>query len=102
MLSKNAKLWLGFIAVVSLMSLASSCKPSDGGDGVENPPTGKTYTAKGNEGTISGVISYTGTAPEAKKIDTRRRCGLYFEEPEPDDRRVGGQRRQGRQHLRLH
>ncbi len=26
--------------------------------------------AKGNEGTISGTVSYTGAAPEAKKIDT--------------------------------
>ena len=30
MLSKNARLWLGLIAIVSLLSLASSC--SKGGD----------------------------------------------------------------------
>lgn len=71
MLSKHAKLWLGLIAIVSLMSLASSCgskgdeEANDGGT-----EAGKTYAAKGNEGTISGVISYTGTAPEPKKIDT--------------------------------
>jgi len=67
MLSKNAKLWLGLIAVISLLSLASSCKPS-----TEEPPepTEKAYKSKGNEGTISGVVSYTGAAPEAKKIDT--------------------------------
>jgi len=72
MLSKNARLWLGLIAVISLLSLASSCSKG-GGDDVENPTTeggGKTYTAKNNEGTISGVVSYNGTAPENKKIDT--------------------------------
>jgi plastocyanin len=72
MLSKHAKLWLGLIAIVGLMSLASSCGNKGGDDETKDGETdaGKTYTAKGNEGTISGVISYTGTAPEAKKIDT--------------------------------
>ncbi len=71
MLSKNARLWLGFMAMISLLSLASSCKNADVTD--DNTPSdsgGKTYTAKNNEGTISGVVSYNGTAPEAKKIDT--------------------------------
>jgi len=72
MLSKRARLWLGLIAVVSLLSLASSCgnKTDDTGEGKEGGESGKTYTAKGNEGTISGVVAYNGAAPEAKKIDT--------------------------------
>src|SRR5713226_3913521 len=71
MFSKRARLWLGLIAGLSLLSLASSCKPTtetnanDGGT-----TTGKTYASKGDEGTITGKISYTGAAPEAKKIDT--------------------------------
>ena len=71
MLSKHAKLWLGLIAIVSLLSLASSCGKK-GDEEVETGGTeaGKAYTAKGNEGTISGVVSYTGAAPEGKKIDT--------------------------------
>src|SRR5437588_9672891 len=71
MLSKKARLWLGLIAAISLLSLASSC--GGGGTSEENDNSGgggKSYTAKGNEGTISGVVSYTGAAPEAKKIDT--------------------------------
>src|SRR5205814_10348422 len=71
MLSKNTRLWLGLIAITSLLSLASSC--SKGGDEDNTSGTdkaGKTYTAKGNEGTISGVVSYNGTATEGKKIDT--------------------------------
>jgi plastocyanin len=72
MFSKRARLWLGLIAAASLLSLASACgggggeKTGDGGD----KPTGKAYTATGNEGTITGKISFTGAAPEAKKIDT--------------------------------
>src|SRR5262245_11942314 len=71
MLSKHARLWLGLIAIVSLLSLASSCSKKgeeEAETGTES--AGKAYTAKGNEGTISGVVSYTGTAPEPKKIDT--------------------------------
>jgi len=74
MLSKNARLWLGLIAMISLLSLASACHNSGGDEANDNTgPTegaGKTYTAKNNEGTISGVVSYNGTAPENKKIDT--------------------------------
>src|SRR2546423_12491708 len=68
MLSKKAGLWLGLIIAISLLSLASSCKPSvDEEPGTE---TSKVYKATGKEGTISGVIAYNGAAPEAKKIDT--------------------------------
>jgi hypothetical protein len=70
MLSKKARLWLGIIAALSLLSLASSCTPKEGGGDDGEKPEGKTYTAKGTEGTISGVIAYNGTAPEPKKIDT--------------------------------
>lgn len=69
MLSKKARLWLGLIAIASLLSLASSCgnKTEDDTSGNE---TGKTYKATGKEGTISGVVTFNGAAPEAKKIDT--------------------------------
>lgn len=64
-------MWLGLIAALSLLSLASSCggpKTDDNtntGDG-----GGKAYTSKGDEGTVTGRVSYTGAAPEPKKIDT--------------------------------
>jgi len=73
MLSKNARLWLGLLAMVSLLSLASSCSKGGGDDTDNTSPEGgggKALAKKGNEGTISGVVSYNGTAPEAKKIDT--------------------------------
>jgi plastocyanin len=72
MFSKRARMWLGLIAALSLLSLGSSC----GGGTKTNDNTntgdtgGKAYTAKGDEGTITGKVSYTGAAPEAKKIDT--------------------------------
>ena len=72
MLSKRAGLWLGLIATLGLLSLGSSCSNKGGGD--EGAGTGETggaaYASKGDEGTISGTIAYTGTAPENPKIDT--------------------------------
>lgn len=83
MLSKHARLWLGLIAVVSLLSLASSCgnkteteEPGDTG------AAGTPYKSKGNEGTISGVVSYTGAAPEAKKIDTSADAACTAKSPD--------------------
>jgi plastocyanin len=68
MLSKGARFCLGLIAVISLLSLASSC----GGPKTEDTggPETKAFKPKGNEGSITGKISYAGTAPEPKKIDT--------------------------------
>ena len=73
MLSKNARLWLGLIAIISLLSVASSCGKGGGDDVEDGGPTTAGATpppSKGNEGTISGKITYAGTAPEGKKIDT--------------------------------
>src|SRR5258707_5934388 len=72
MFSKRARLWLGLIAAASLLSLAASCsnKPPEGDGGNGGDKTGKAYASKGDEGTITGKISYTGAAPEPKKIDT--------------------------------
>jgi plastocyanin len=70
MFSKRARLWLGLIATLSLLSLASSCGGPKTDDNTNTGDTGKAYTSKGDEGTVSGKVSYTGAAPEAKKIDT--------------------------------
>ena len=69
MLSKHARLCLGLIACLSLLSLASSC----GGPKTEEEsggPAAKAFKPKGNEGSVTGKISYNGAAPEPKKIDT--------------------------------
>jgi len=72
MLSKRAGLWLGLIATLGLLSLGSSCGGKGGGEATEGTgtETGAAYKSKGDEGTISGTIAFTGTAPENPKIDT--------------------------------
>ena len=70
MFSKRARLWLGLIAAISLLSVASSCGGPKTEDNTNTGGYGKAYTSKGDEGTITGKVSYTGAAPEAKKIDT--------------------------------
>jgi plastocyanin len=72
MFSKRARMWLGLVAALSLLSLSSSCggnktdetgTPGDGG--------GKAYASKGDEGTITGKVSYAGAPLEQKPpIDT--------------------------------
>src|SRR5258706_14989286 len=72
MFSKRARLWLGLIAALSLLSLASSCgnktETTDNGGGGDK--SGKAYASKGDEGTITGKVSYTGAPPATKKNDT--------------------------------
>lgn len=72
MFSKRARLWLGLMAATSLLSLASACGGGEKTGGDEKPGDSgvKAYASKGDEGTITGKVSFTGAAPEAKKIDT--------------------------------
>jgi plastocyanin len=70
MFSKRARMGLGLMVALSLLSLASACSKTPEG-GSEGPgEKGKAYASKGDEGSITGKVSYTGAAPEAKKIDT--------------------------------
>jgi len=64
--------WLGLIATLSVLSLASSCGGGNTNEPVDNKSDGggKAYASKNDEGTISGKISYAGTAPAPVKIDT--------------------------------
>jgi len=70
-MNKQTKVWLVLSIVLSLLSLSSACggvkdpapNANGGGVGAAGPYSGAT-------GTIAGVVSYNGTAPAAKKIDT--------------------------------
>jgi len=85
MLSKRARLWLGLIMAISLLSLASSC---GGGTKTDETNDGGTQTAatpppsKGDEGTVTGKVTYTGTAPEPKKIDTSADAACTAKSPD--------------------
>jgi hypothetical protein len=71
---KQIKVWLVLTTILSLLALGASCgKPAtnEGGPAADTSSTaGTPYKAKGDEGTVSGAISFTGTPPAPKKIDT--------------------------------
>ena len=69
-MSKQTKVWLVLSIVLSLLALGSACGGGKAPD--TNTPTGDaTATAySGPTGTITGLISFNGTPPAPKKIDT--------------------------------
>lgn len=72
MLSKRRRYWLALLLVVSLLSFVAACSKSDDDDDEDTPAetAGTPYKTTGNEGTITGKVSFDGaTAPEPKTID---------------------------------
>ncbi len=68
---KQTKVWLSLTLVLSLLALASACGKTEPAANEATPTTGATaYTPTGKEGTVDGVIAFTGTPPAPKKIDT--------------------------------
>jgi plastocyanin len=69
---KQTRVWLVLTVALALLALGSACSkaPESGPETNSSGPTGKSYTSKGDEGTITGVIAYNGTPPAPKKIDT--------------------------------
>ena len=71
MFMKQTKVLLILTIVLSLMALASACgKKAEEGPAANTETTAKKFAAKGNEGTISGAVAFTGTPPAPKKIAT--------------------------------
>jgi plastocyanin len=70
---KQTKVWLVLSIALSLLALASACG-GGGTNSTTNAPTGGEPAAagpySGPTGTVSGVISFNGTPPAPKKIDT--------------------------------
>jgi polysaccharide lyase family 4-like protein len=69
---KQTKVWLGLALGLSLLTMGSACSKSTETNSTETntSSTAASYTSKGDEGTITGVIAFAGTPPAPKKIDT--------------------------------
>jgi len=72
MFMKQTKVLLILTIALSLLALASSCggKKTEEGPAATTGTTAKKFAPKGNEGTISGAVAFTGTPPAPKKIAT--------------------------------
>src|ERR1051325_128316 len=70
-MNKQTKVWLVISIALSLLALASACGGAKAPD-TNTPAAGETAAApySGPTGTIAGVVSFEGTPPAPKKIDT--------------------------------
>jgi plastocyanin len=71
-MNKQTKVWLVLSIALSLLALGSACggPPASNTGGANTAATADAGPYSGPTGTISGVISYNGTPPAPKKIDT--------------------------------
>lgn len=70
-MSKQTKVWLVLAITLSLLALGAACSSEKGpGTNDNKPATATAAPPTGPTGTIGGVITYNGTPPPAKKIDT--------------------------------
>src|SRR5687767_7984381 len=70
-MNKQTKVWLVISIALSLLALGSACGGAKSPATNEPAPADASATAySGATGTISGVITYNGTPPAPKKIDT--------------------------------
>ena len=70
-MNKQTKVWLVLSIALSLLVLGAACSGGTTNKETNTPSTTETAAAySGPTGTISGVISYNGTPPAPKKIDT--------------------------------
>jgi plastocyanin len=90
MLKKRARFWLAMSLTLSLLAFSYACggKKDDAGTGGDNTGGGgdtsskaQEWTPKGDEGSITGKISLTGTAPAPSKIDTAQDANCAAKNP---------------------
>src|SRR5262245_66209568 len=69
-MNNRTRVWLVLSVALFVLVFSLACsKGGDNGPGPEaSPAASKTYS--GATGTVTGVISFNGTAPAPKKIDT--------------------------------
>ena len=70
-MNKQTRVWLVLSIALSLLALNSACGGAKSPD-TNTPAAGETAAApySGPTGTVAGVVSFTGTPPAPKKIDT--------------------------------
>ena len=70
-MKKQTKVWLAVVIALSVLGLGSSCTKAPEADTNKNGGTdGAVAAYTGPTGTVTGVISFTGTPPAPKKIDS--------------------------------
>jgi plastocyanin len=67
-MKKQTKVWLVISIALCLMVLSLACSKTDTPPPTDAPASAQPYS--GPTGTVTGVISFNGTVPPAKKIDT--------------------------------
>jgi len=85
MLKKRARLWLAMTLTVSLLALSFACggkkdTAEDNSSG-DNGTTAKTFAPKGDEGTVTGKVNLTGTAPAPQPIDMSQDANCKSKNP---------------------
>lgn len=70
-MKKQTKVWLISSIALSLLALGSACtKKEEGGGTNKSGDTGTAVAYTGPTGTVTGVVSFAGTPPAPKKIDS--------------------------------
>jgi plastocyanin len=72
-MNKQTKVWLVIAIVLSLLALGSACSKTETGGGANTNATADAGAAgpySGPTGTVAGVITFNGTPPAPRKIDT--------------------------------
>src|ERR1051326_1384153 len=87
-MNKQTKVWLVLSIALSLLALGSACSGNKTAD--TNTPTAENAAAQnysGPTGPFSGVVSFNGTPPAPKKIDTTAdpECGRKNPNLQTDD-----------------
>src|SRR5205807_10232869 len=87
MLKKRARFWLAMSLTLSLLAFSYACggkkdETANGGDtGGGGDTTAPAWTPKGDEGSITGKITLTGTPLAHSKIDTAQRANCSAKAP---------------------
>jgi hypothetical protein len=68
-MKKQTTVWLVLTMVLAIVGLGSSCHTKEGGSNTNKEPGGG-VAYSGPTGTVTGVVSFNGTPPTPKKIDS--------------------------------